>query len=228
MGQYIAADDAAAPVATGGGGGAGVVDVTKITIGEALEAAELSAGDQPVEPSDAVAIEAAEASATGLNAAPPGGLAARARAAADANALAERDEDKTRLRDVLAVRTPRLTSREQLMQCHWRSLVFVGRDGEAGRGQGGGEGGRGAGGGRGGAQQARRDGAAGRGGGVRRRGRAAQPWARPVDLPSAALVACHCFCAAAGVCSYASGGGTEFNLLYLVHRLRSHARTQLE
>lgn len=108
VGQYIAADDAAAPVATGGGGGAGVVDVTKITIGEALEAAELSAGDQPVEPSDAVAIEAAEASATGLNAAPPGGLAARARAAADANALAERDEDKTRLRDVLADATAKL------------------------------------------------------------------------------------------------------------------------
>uniref|UniRef100_A0A0E0M7X3 SMP domain-containing protein n=1 Tax=Oryza punctata TaxID=4537 RepID=A0A0E0M7X3_ORYPU len=86
-------------------------DGTKITIGEALEATALSAGDQPVEPSDAAAIEAAEASAAGrlqddddddADAAPVGGLAARARAAADANARAERDEDKTTLGDVLA------------------------------------------------------------------------------------------------------------------------------
>lgn len=93
-----------------------VADGTKITIGEALEAAALSAGDQPVEPSDAAAIEAAEARAAGRlqddddddddadAAAAPAGLAARARAAADANARAERDEDKTTLGDVLAVR----------------------------------------------------------------------------------------------------------------------------
>uniref|UniRef100_A0A0E0FI44 SMP domain-containing protein n=1 Tax=Oryza nivara TaxID=4536 RepID=A0A0E0FI44_ORYNI len=91
-----------------------VADGTKITIGEALEAAALSAGDQPVEPSDAAAIEAAEARAAGRlqddddddddadAAAAPAGLAARARAAADANARAERDEDKTTLGDVLA------------------------------------------------------------------------------------------------------------------------------
>uniref|UniRef100_A0A0E0EY72 SMP domain-containing protein n=1 Tax=Oryza meridionalis TaxID=40149 RepID=A0A0E0EY72_9ORYZ len=90
--------------------GAVVADGTKITIGEALEAAALSAGDQPVEPSDAAAIEAAEARAAGrlqdddadADAAAPAGLAARARAAADANARAERDEDKTTLGDVLA------------------------------------------------------------------------------------------------------------------------------
>uniref|UniRef100_A0A0E0BAU0 SMP domain-containing protein n=1 Tax=Oryza glumipatula TaxID=40148 RepID=A0A0E0BAU0_9ORYZ len=91
-----------------------VADGTKITIGEALEAAALSAGDQPVEPSDAAAIEAAEARAAGRLQdddddddnddadATPAGLAARARAAADANARAERDEDKTTLGDVLA------------------------------------------------------------------------------------------------------------------------------
>ena len=77
-----------------------MVDGTKITIGEALEATAFSAGDQPVEASDAAAIAAAEARATGLDEAPPGGLAAQARAAADANAQA----DKTTLRQVLAVR----------------------------------------------------------------------------------------------------------------------------
>lgn len=66
-----------------------MADGTKITIGEALEAAALSAGDQPVEPSDAAAIEAAEARAAGRlqddddddddadAAAAPAGLAAR-------------------------------------------------------------------------------------------------------------------------------------------------------
>uniref|UniRef100_A0A0D9XJX9 SMP domain-containing protein n=1 Tax=Leersia perrieri TaxID=77586 RepID=A0A0D9XJX9_9ORYZ len=64
----------------------------KITIGEALEATALSAGDQPVEPSDGRC----------------GGLAATARAAADANARADRDEDKTTLADVLADATARM------------------------------------------------------------------------------------------------------------------------
>jgi hypothetical protein len=119
VGQYVAAaeddddtlaDNGAAAEADelGGGGAARVVDGTKITIGEALEATAFSAGDQPVEPSDAEAIAAAEARASGTGEAPPDGLAARARAAADANAAAWRDEDdRTTLRDVLAVRTPR-------------------------------------------------------------------------------------------------------------------------
>ena len=72
------------------GVGHGVVDGTKITIGEALEATVFSAGDQPVEASDA--------------ATPTGGLAAQARAAADANAQVERYAGKTTLRQVLAVR----------------------------------------------------------------------------------------------------------------------------
>ncbi|XP_040383932.1 late embryogenesis abundant protein 31-like [Oryza brachyantha] len=93
------------------------MDGTKITIGEALEATALSAGDRPVEPSDASAIEAAEARAAGRplqddgdDGAPAqmGCLAARARAAADANALAARDEDKTTLGDVLADATVKL------------------------------------------------------------------------------------------------------------------------
>jgi len=77
------------------GVGHGVVDGTKITIGEALEATVFSAGDQPVEASDAAAIAVAEALATGLDeATPTGGLAAQA----------ERDAGKTTLRQVLAVR----------------------------------------------------------------------------------------------------------------------------
>jgi hypothetical protein len=102
---------------TGGRGGAGagargvaaaagVVDNTKVTIGEALEATALAAGDEPVERSDAAAIQAAEARATGLDANVPGGLAAQAQSAAAANAWAARDEDKTTLGDVLAVRRP--------------------------------------------------------------------------------------------------------------------------
>ncbi|KAF8721235.1 hypothetical protein HU200_023158 [Digitaria exilis] len=99
VGQYLARDDDAM---AGGGGGGGVVDNTKVTIGEALEATALAAGDDPVERSDAAAIQAAEARATGLDGNVPGGLAAQAQAAAAANAWAARDEDKATLGDVLA------------------------------------------------------------------------------------------------------------------------------
>lgn len=80
-----------------------VPEGAKITIGEALEAAVLMAGDKPVERSDAAAIQAAEARATGMNATVPGGVAAQALAAADANARETRDEGKTKLRDILSV-----------------------------------------------------------------------------------------------------------------------------
>ncbi|PNT67409.1 hypothetical protein BRADI_3g27150v3 [Brachypodium distachyon] len=86
---------------------ASLADGTKITMGEALEATAFSAGEEPVEASDAAAIEAAEARVNGATPA-AGSLAARARAAADANAVAEREEDKTRLRDVLADATVKL------------------------------------------------------------------------------------------------------------------------
>ncbi|WVZ55549.1 hypothetical protein U9M48_006195 [Paspalum notatum var. saurae] len=113
VGQYLERDDAAASgggaagaaggaTARGAGGAAGVADTTKVTIGEALEATALAAGDMPVERSDAAAIQAAEARATGLDATVPGGLAAQAQSAAAANAWASRDEDKATLGDVLA------------------------------------------------------------------------------------------------------------------------------
>ncbi|KAL6648768.1 hypothetical protein ACP70R_012992 [Stipagrostis hirtigluma subsp. patula] len=94
--------------ARGGGGGAGMADITKVTIGEALEATALAAGEMPVERSDAAAIQAAEARATGLDANIPGGLAAQAQSAAAANEWAARDEDKTTLGDVLANATAKL------------------------------------------------------------------------------------------------------------------------
>lgn len=69
-----------------------------MTIGEALEAAA-----RPVEMSDAAAIEAAESAATGLNTVLRGSTAAAAQSVAILNARVSRDEDKTKLRDVLQV-----------------------------------------------------------------------------------------------------------------------------
>jgi hypothetical protein len=62
-----------------------------------------------VERSDAAAIQAAEARATGLDANVPGGLAAQAQSAAAANSWAWGDEDKATLGDVLAVRVTNTT-----------------------------------------------------------------------------------------------------------------------
>lgn len=74
-----------------------------ITIGEALEATVLTAGQKPVEWSDAAAIQAAEVRATGRTAIMPGGVAANAQSAATLNARLTRDEDKKKLADVLTV-----------------------------------------------------------------------------------------------------------------------------
>lgn len=83
----------------GGAGGS-----VGITIGEALEATALTAGKKPVEWSDAAAIQAAEVRATGRTNIVPGGVAAAAQSAATLNARATKDEDKTKLADILAVR----------------------------------------------------------------------------------------------------------------------------
>ncbi|PIA31753.1 hypothetical protein AQUCO_04900207v1 [Aquilegia coerulea] len=73
----------------------------KITIGEALEASALAAGEKPVDQSDAAAIQAAEVRATRSNVIIPGGVAATAQSAANANARMDRNEDKTELADIL-------------------------------------------------------------------------------------------------------------------------------
>ncbi|KAK9992636.1 hypothetical protein SO802_027621 [Lithocarpus litseifolius] len=79
-----------------------------ITIGEALEASAQSAGNKPVDQSDAAAIQAAEVRATGSNAIIPGGLAATAQSAATHNARVDRDEYKIKLRDILMDATAKL------------------------------------------------------------------------------------------------------------------------
>ncbi|KZV26114.1 late embryogenesis abundant protein D-34 [Dorcoceras hygrometricum] len=73
-----------------------------ITIGEALEATALTAGHRPVDYSDAAAIQAAEVRATGRTNIVPGGVAAAAQSAATRNARLQRDEDKTKLGEILS------------------------------------------------------------------------------------------------------------------------------
>lgn len=75
----------------------------EITIGEALEATALTAGHRPVDYSDAAAIQAAEVRATGRTNIVPGGVAAAAQSAATRNARLPRDEDKTKLGEILSV-----------------------------------------------------------------------------------------------------------------------------
>ncbi|CAK9309978.1 unnamed protein product [Citrullus colocynthis] len=84
------------------------LDNNSITIGEALEASAVSAGDKPINQSDAAAIQAAEVRATGKNEIIPGGIGAEAQSAATLNTRAMRDEDKTTLGDILTDATQKL------------------------------------------------------------------------------------------------------------------------
>lgn len=74
-----------------------------ITIGDALEASAQTAGDKPVDHSDAAAIQAAECRATGFNIKTPGGIAATAQSAAAYNDGLIGDKGKIKLKDVLTV-----------------------------------------------------------------------------------------------------------------------------
>lgn len=74
-----------------------------MTIGEALEATVWTAGEKTVEQSDAAAIQTAEVRATGLSETLPGGVSAATQSAAVANLRAMRDEEKTKLADVVSV-----------------------------------------------------------------------------------------------------------------------------
>ncbi|XP_031475486.1 late embryogenesis abundant protein D-34-like [Nymphaea colorata] len=80
------------------------------TIGDALEAASVTCGDKPVTQSDASAIQAAEMRATGSNAVRPGGVAASAMSAADANERTGDELQKTTLGEVLADAKRRLVA----------------------------------------------------------------------------------------------------------------------
>ncbi|KAL2556757.1 Seed maturation protein [Forsythia ovata] len=101
VGQYVQPGDV---------GATGIDRRDAITIGEALEATALSAGKKPIDESDAAAIQAAEIRATGLGHVVPGGVAAEAQSAAVYNARTMRDEDKTKLDDVLTDAALKLTS----------------------------------------------------------------------------------------------------------------------
>ncbi|KAE8686626.1 Late embryoproteinsis abundant protein D-34 [Hibiscus syriacus] len=81
-----------------------------ITIGEALEAAALTAGKKAVDWSDAAAIQAAEVRATGRTNIIPGGVAAAAQSAATRNANTFRQEDWIKLSDILSNATEKLPS----------------------------------------------------------------------------------------------------------------------
>jgi len=107
-GQVVARFVAPAPVALAHP--AGALDQDAVTIGRALEAVAATAGDKPVDQSDAAAVQVAEVCATGASGTIPGGVAAAAQAAADHNARTPRDEDKVKLRDVLSVRSTLLSS----------------------------------------------------------------------------------------------------------------------
>ncbi|KAL8251174.1 hypothetical protein R6Q59_034867 [Mikania micrantha] len=96
VGQYVLTDPASAPAPSKSSSS------DLVTIGEALEAAAISTGEKPVEQSDAAAIQAAEVRATGSMQVVLGGVSARAQGAASQNARTMRDEDKTKLGDVLA------------------------------------------------------------------------------------------------------------------------------
>ncbi|KAG9451996.1 hypothetical protein H6P81_004900 [Aristolochia fimbriata] len=79
-----------------------------ITIGEALEATALTAGNKPVDQSDAAAIQAAEVRATGSTVIHAGGVAAQAQSAATANTRTMADENKTTLSEILSDATRKL------------------------------------------------------------------------------------------------------------------------
>ncbi|KAK1421522.1 hypothetical protein QVD17_23932 [Tagetes erecta] len=85
-----------------------ILDRGHITIGEALEATALTAGSRPVDYSDAAAIQAAEVRATGRTNIVPGGVAAAAQSAATRNARFTRDDEKTKLSEILADATSKL------------------------------------------------------------------------------------------------------------------------
>ncbi|KVI12427.1 Seed maturation protein [Cynara cardunculus var. scolymus] len=95
VGQYVRTNTTASPAPAKTSGD------LQVTIGEALEASALSAGEKPVEQSDAAAIQAAEIRATGRMQVTPGGIAAKAQAAASQNARTMSEEKKTKLGDVL-------------------------------------------------------------------------------------------------------------------------------
>ncbi|XP_068337333.1 late embryogenesis abundant protein D-34-like [Pyrus communis] len=98
------------------------LDRNAITIGEALEASALSAGDKPIEQSHAAAIQTAEMKATGCNEIALGGVAAVAQYAASVNL---RDVNTTKLGDVLEDATQKLPADKPVTREDARAMIGV-------------------------------------------------------------------------------------------------------
>ncbi|CAL9751401.1 unnamed protein product [Musa acuminata subsp. burmannicoides] len=79
-----------------------------VTIGLALEAAGMTAGDRPVGRADKAAVQAAEVRATGLGGPLAGGLGSAADAAAEANARVGNAAQRAKIGDVLTDAAARL------------------------------------------------------------------------------------------------------------------------
>ncbi|KAJ4840004.1 hypothetical protein Tsubulata_016147 [Turnera subulata] len=90
------------------------VEAGDYKIGEALEAAALSAPDKPIDQSDAAAIQVAEMRATQSSELSPGGVGSHAQAAANRNRKIMSPENKIKISDVLACATQKLPSDKQV------------------------------------------------------------------------------------------------------------------
>ncbi|PUZ76308.1 hypothetical protein GQ55_1G279500 [Panicum hallii var. hallii] len=121
-----------------------------VTVGEALQAAaQTSAGGRPVGPADAAAVQAAEMRATGLGGNLPGGVAAAAQRAAEANAARSaagggRGAEAVTLRDVVggaaeALPANKVATREDAEKV---AATAARNEGKAGAGAGGAAGGK--------------------------------------------------------------------------------------
>ncbi|KAL3516230.1 hypothetical protein ACH5RR_023132 [Cinchona calisaya] len=95
---------------------------------EVLEATVLTAGNKPVDYSDAAAIQAAEVRATGRTTIVPGGVAAAAQSAATRNARATRDEDKTKLAEILAEASTKLLADKPVTRRDAEGVIELGND----------------------------------------------------------------------------------------------------
>ncbi|KAL2330751.1 hypothetical protein Fmac_018332 [Flemingia macrophylla] len=89
--------------------GSAAIDGDPITIGEALEAVAISVGNKAVDQNDADEISAAEIRATGESTVRSGGVGETAQAAATLNSQVTRQQDKTKLSDILTDATEKLS-----------------------------------------------------------------------------------------------------------------------
>ncbi|XP_057780775.1 late embryogenesis abundant protein D-34-like [Salvia miltiorrhiza] len=100
-------------------------DDDAVTIGEALEATALSAGNKPVDKSDVAAIQAAEVRATGLGHVVAGGVGAEAQSAAAHNMQTTRDEEKTTLADVLTDASDKLIGDKAVTSSDAERVIYA-------------------------------------------------------------------------------------------------------